>query len=141
MPTGSPQVPSGKITAFDKRQYDNLTSWLDSVDQDLNTNLAKPKPGVRLDSTLGGGIYPGSANWTPAATLSVNAKAFGGSVAERYAELSKDWEQFVTALRDARDLFEKTNDLTHYDASKFVTEHPEVSPSVKTTGGNGPGPA
>jgi hypothetical protein len=150
MPTDSDpgKVPPGKVTAFDRGQYDNLIAWVDSVDEDLNKNLAKPKAGVRLDATLGSGIFPGSANWPPAALLVTNGKAFGTSVAARYADLSKDWEQFVTALRNARDVFENTNDLVNYDASKFVNEFPGViqpgssgangSPPPGGSGTNGP---
>jgi hypothetical protein len=133
------KVPPGKVTAFDRGQYDNLIAYVDGVDQDLNTNLAKPKPGVRLDATLGSGIFPGSGNWPPASLLVNAGKAFGTSVAARYADLSKDWEQFITALKGARDVFENTNDLVNYDASKFVTEFPGViQPGSSGTNGQPP---
>jgi len=135
-PHGS--VPNHKITAFDRGEYEKLINFVNSVDRDLNTNLAKPRPGVRLDDTLGGGIYPGSQNWPPAKALTDSAKAFGRSVEERYAELSKDWEQYLTALRNARDVFESTNDLSNYGASKFVTDFPDVSPSARPAGGGPP---
>jgi len=134
------KVPPGKVTAFDRGQYDNLIAYVDGVDHDLNTNLAKPKAGVRLDGTLGSGIFPGSGSWPPAALLYNNAKAFGGSVAARYTDLSKDWEQFITALKGARDVFENTNDLVNYDASKFVTEFPGVI-QPGSSGTNTPPPA
>lgn len=142
MPTDSVpgKVPPGKVTAFDRGQYDNLIAWVDGVDKDLNTNIAKPKSGVRLDATLGSGIFPGSGSWPPAAQYYTNAKAFGASVAARYADLSKDWEQFITALKSARDVFENTSDLAHYNASKFVTEFPGViQPGSSNT--NTPPPA
>src|SRR5260370_34040247 len=138
MPSDPGHVPPGKVTAFDRAQYDNLISWVDSVDQDLNTALDQPGPGVRLDETLGSGIHPGSTKWTPAVNLTTKATAFGKSAAERYAELSKGWEQYVLALRDARDVFESTNDLTTYDARTFVNDHPDVLQS--TNGGSPPPP-
>src|SRR6266568_3432124 len=132
-PNNPGHVPPGKVTAFDRAQYDNLISWIDSVDRDLNTGLNKPRPGVRLDETLGSGIYPGSSKWTPAANFTAKAKVFGKSATDRYAELSKDWEQFVLTLRDARDVFESTNDLSKYSARTFLNAHPDVLPS--TNGG------
>jgi hypothetical protein len=138
MPSDPGHVPPGKVTAFDRAQYDNLISWIDSVDRDLNTRLNKPRPGVRLDETLGSGIHPGSSRWTPAVNLVAKAKVFGKSAADRYAELSKDWEQFVLALRNARDVFESTNDLGKYGATKFLNDYPDVLPT--TNGGPSPKP-
>src|SRR6266568_4642191 len=113
MPSTPPQrsVPDGKITTFDRGHYDNLVKWLDGVDQDLNTNIAGPKAGVRLDATLGSGISPGSPNWPTAKALVDSATAFGSSVTARYTDLGTDWEQYVTALKNARDVFEHTSDL------------------------------
>ncbi|HVQ90905.1 MAG TPA: hypothetical protein VMU51_07690 [Mycobacteriales bacterium] len=123
----SGKVPPGKITAFDRGQYDNLTNWVDGVDQDLTKNINKPKAGVRIDATLGSGIFPGSSGWTPAANLIANAKAFGQSWVEQSGALSKDWEQFVPALRAARDVFENTNDLANYSATAFLNDFPDVA--------------
>jgi hypothetical protein len=131
----TPQVPPGKVTAFDRGQYDNLINWVDGVDQDLNKNINGPKAGVRIDETLGSGIQPGASNWTPAANLINNAKNFGKSWVDQSGTLSKDWEQFVTALRGARDVFENTNDLTNYSATAFLTDFPDVA------GPNNGGPA
>src|SRR5260370_18064020 len=86
MPSDPGHVPPGKVTAFDRAQYDNLISWVDSVDQDLNTGLDKPGPGVRLDETLGSGIHPGSTKWTPAVNLTTKATAFGKSAAGSHAQ-------------------------------------------------------
>ncbi len=121
------QVPPGKVTAFDRGQYDNLTNWVDGVDQDLNKNINRPKSGVRIDETLGSGILPGNTSWTPAKNLVTNATAFGKSWIEQSGALSKDWEQFVTALRGARDVFENTNDLTNYNATTFLNDYPAVA--------------
>jgi hypothetical protein len=131
-------VPNHRITAFDRAEYDKLIDYIVSVDRDLNTNLAKPRPGVRLDDTLGGGIHPGSLAWSPAKGLNDSAVAFGRSVKERYRDLSKDWEQYITALRNARDVFESTGNLSTYSASKFVTDFPDVSPGAKSSSGGGP---
>jgi hypothetical protein len=128
-------VPLDKITEFDRAEYDNLIAWIDGVDRDLRMNLGKPRPGVRLDATLGSGISPGSPNWPPAARFTSQAKEFGKSVAERYAELSKDWELYIAALRGGRDVFESTDDLSTYSANKFVEEYPDTLPSST---GNGP---
>ena len=125
----SGSVPPGKITAFDRGQYDNLINWVDGVDQDLTKNINKPKAGVRIDATLGSGIFPGSSGWTPAANLVANAKAFGQSWVEQSGAISKDWEQFVPALRGARDVFENTNDLTNYSATTFLNDFPDVAGS------------
>jgi len=135
-PNNGGHVPSGKVTAFDKGQYDNLIAWVDGVDQDLEKNLNKPRPGVRLDDSLGGGIRPGSPDWNVAARFVSKATEFGKSVVERYADLDKDWEQYVMALRGARDVFETTNNLNNYSAAKFLNDYPDMSSS--STGG-GPG--
>ena len=132
---GDGHIPPGKVTAFDRGQYDNLIAWLDSVDRDLRTQLARPRPGVRLDANLGSGISPGSPNWPPAARFVGAGKDFGKSVEERYAELSKDWEQYIAALRGARDVFESTSDLSSYSARRFVNDYPDTLPSGT---GNGP---
>ena len=136
MPPDQGHVPPGKVTAFNRAEYDNLIRWIDSVDRDLNARLNRPRPGVRRDETLGGGIYPGSSKWPPAANYTAKAKVFGKSAVDRYAELSKDWEQFVLALRDARDVFESTDNLNRVSATKFVHDHPGVLPS--TNGGPSP---
>ena len=76
-PNNKGHVPPGKVTAFDKGQYDNLIAWIDGVDQDLNKNLNKPRPGVRLDESLGSGILPGSPDWNVAARFVTRATEFG----------------------------------------------------------------
>jgi hypothetical protein len=120
-------VPPAKVTAFDRKQYDNLTTWVDGVDQDLNKNINQPKAGVRIDESLGSGIYPGSSGWTPAANLVAKTKAFGQSWVEQSNGLSKDWDQFIAALRGATDVFEHTNDLTNYNATTFLNDHPDLA--------------
>jgi hypothetical protein len=117
-------VPHGKITAFDKDQYDKLIKFVDGVDQELNQNIRKPSAGVRLDATLGSGIFPGSGNWGPAKALYDKGIAFGTSVADLYKQLDQDWEAYVTALKDARDVFEDTGNLATYGATEFADENP-----------------
>jgi hypothetical protein len=129
-------VPPGKVTAFDKGQYDNLIAWVDGVDQDLNKNLNKPRSGVRLDESLGGGISAGSQDWSVAQRFVSKATDFGKSWVERSAELDKDWEGYIAALRRARDVFEDTDDLSKYNAAKFLNDYPDMSSS---SNGGGPG--
>jgi hypothetical protein len=138
-PNNKGHVPSGKVTAFDKGQYDNLIAWVDGVDQDLNKNLNKPRPGVRLDESLGSGILPGSPDWNVATRFVTRATEFGKSVVERYAELDKGWEQYIMAMRGARDVFESTNDLSKYGAAKFLNDYPDMSPSSNGGGLGGGG--
>jgi len=135
-PNNEGHVLPGKVTAFDKGQYDNLIAWVDGVDQDLNKNLNKPRSGVRLDESLGGGISPGSPDWNVAQRFVSKATEFGKSWVERSAELDKDWEGYIAALRRARDVFEDTDDLSKYKAAKFLNDYPDMSPS---SNGGGPG--
>jgi hypothetical protein len=132
-------IPTGKITAFDKNQYDKLIKYVESVDVDLNTNLEKPSSGVRLDGSLGSGFFPGSQQWPVAAAFINQGKQFGGSVKTQYDTLSGGWEQFVTALTNARNVFDDTNDLTKYSAATFTTDFPDVSGSGPPGGGPGAG--
>jgi hypothetical protein len=120
-------TPPGKITAFDSGQYDKLITWVNGVDDDLVKYINGPSPDVRIDATLGSGIHPGSPNWPPAKRFLDKATEFGKSWIEQSDALDKDWHQFTVALSGARDVFEDTNDLTNYNATTFLKDHPDVS--------------
>jgi hypothetical protein len=139
MPAIDGPLPEGKITAFDKDHYDKVVTFVDSVDQDLNKNLRKPSSGVRLDASLGSGIAPGSPSWPPAKRLIDQGVAFGASVAAEYDDLSKSWEAYVVALKNAREVFESTDNLATYGASKFATDYPDVTATTNNSGAGGNG--
>jgi hypothetical protein len=133
-----PDVPNGKITQFDKDRYNSLIRYVDYVEGvELNQNLNRPGTGVRLDGNLGSGIFPGSSKWPVAGALVEQGKAFGTSVQAQYTKLSDGWEQYVAALKNARDVFEQTNDLNTLSASKFATDFPDAAGTTSAGGATG----
>jgi hypothetical protein len=126
---------SGKITAFDKAHYDQLLSYLSNIDKDVNTNpkLLGPSADLKLDSTLSASFHPGSQDWPVAKSFLDRAGAFGNSVHTRLATFETDVRTFYSALKDAEEIFEKTDDLATYDASKFAQDYPDVTGGGSST--------
>jgi hypothetical protein len=120
---------SGKITSFDKAHYDQLLTYLSDIDKDVNTNpkLLGPSADLKLDPTLSTSFHPGSQDWSVAKNFLERAGAFGSSVQTRLATFETDTRTFYTALKNAEQIFEKTNDLATYDASKFAQDYPDVT--------------
>jgi hypothetical protein len=118
-----------KITAFDKAHYEQLISYLTNVDNDIDTNpkYLGPSVDLKLDNTLTARFHPGSTDWSIAKDFLTQANAFGNSVHTRLAGLDVDLRKFYTALKNAEAIFDKTNDLSTYDASKFGQDYPDLT--------------
>jgi hypothetical protein len=123
-------IPAGTpITQFDRAHYDELTSYLKSVDDDINTSPAMlgPSSDLRLDANLATTLKPGSPNWSAAKNLATAAGTFGNSVHTQFTAMELEQRKFVKAMKEATDVFEETSDLAEYDASKFVQKFPDIS--------------
>lgn len=120
---------SGNVTAFDKTHFDQLIRYLMSVDDNVNTSPSAlgPSADLKLDPTLSTMFKPGSQNWTAAKNLLAQAGTFGNSAHTRYTTVEQDVRKFVNALKGAEGVFENTNDLATYDASKFESDYPDVA--------------
>ncbi len=117
-----------RITSFDKAHYDQLITYLNSVVDSINTDpqALGPTANLRLDETLSGMFKPGSQNWSAAKNFVTKAGTFGASAHQRYVAIEQDVRTFGGALKNAEDVFEDTDDLTTYDASKFAGDYPDV---------------
>jgi hypothetical protein len=126
---------SGKITSFDKAHYDQLLGYLSDTDKDVNTNpkLLGPSANLKLDTTLSTTFHPGNQDWSVAKNFLDKANLFGGSVHTRLATFETDVRTFYSALKDAEEIFEKTDDLATYDASKFAKDYPDVTGGGSST--------
>ena len=120
---------SGNVTAFDKAHYDQLITYLNGVDDNVNTDPTAlgPSADLKLDPTLSTMFKPGSQNWDVVKNLLAKAGAFGNSAHTRYTTVEQDVRTFVNALKGAEDVFENTNDLATYDAGKFESDYPDVA--------------
>jgi len=121
-------------TSFDKTHYEQLIGYLLSVDHNLNNDPAalSPTADLKLDSTLATRLKPGSQKWDVVKNFTAQAGTFGESAHERYTAIEKEVRTFTTALKNAEDVFDETNDLTKYDASKFAQNHPDVGGQNQT---------
>jgi hypothetical protein len=119
---------SGRITQFDKAHYDLLIKYLMGVDTDINTapGALGPSADLKLDSTLPTRLHPGAQDWSVAKDFTTAAGTFAGSVHARYVAVEQEVRTFYKALKDAEDVFDDTDDLTTYDASKFGRQHPDI---------------
>jgi hypothetical protein len=129
---------TGKITSFDKAHYEQLIAHLRDVDDVLSTTprYLGPSADLKLDSTLSSRFHPGSQDWPVAKDFVTQAGTFGNSVHTRLTTYETDLRTFYTALKNAEDVFDDTDDLTTYDASKFSREYPDVG-GAGGTGGTG----
>ncbi|MDN3359228.1 hypothetical protein [Actinomadura sp. DC4] len=125
----------GQITSFDKAHYDQLIAYLRDVDNVLDTTPAYlgPSADLKLDTTLNSRFHPGSSDWPVAKDFVAQAATFGTSVHTRLTGYETDVRAFFTALKNAEDVFDNTNDLTTYDASKFAQEYPDVGGGTPAT--------
>jgi hypothetical protein len=124
-----------KITSFDKAHYEQLLAYLLSVekDVDINPKLLGPSADLKLDSTLATRFHPGSQDWSVAKDFITQSGTFGNSVHTRLATFETDIRTFYTALKNAEEIFEKTDDLAKYDASKFGQDYPDVTGGGSST--------
>lgn len=126
---------TGKITSFDKTHYDQLIAHLLAVDNVLNTDpkYLGPSADLKLDTTLSTRFHPGSQDWPVVKDFVTQAGTFGNSVHTRLTGYETDLRAFYTALKNAEDVFDDTDDLTTYDASKFEQNYPDISGTGGTT--------
>jgi hypothetical protein len=122
------------ITSFDKAHYEQLLTYLTGIDKDVDTNpkFLGPSADLKLDSSLSTRFHPGSQDWSVAKDFLSQASNFGNSVHTRLTKFETDVRTFFTALKNAEEIFEKTDDLSTYDASKFGQEYPDVTGSSNT---------
>ncbi|MFB9839792.1 hypothetical protein [Actinoallomurus acaciae] len=125
---------TGKITSFDKTHYDQLIAHLRAVDDVLNTTprYLGPSADLKLDPTLNSRFHPGAQDWSVAKDFITQAGTFGTSVHTRLTTYETDLRAFYTALKNAEDVFDDTDDLTTYDASKFERNYPDVGGGTTT---------
>jgi hypothetical protein len=116
------------ITSFDKAHYDQLITYLLGVDHTLNNDpeALGQTADLKLDPTVSTRLKPGSQKWDIVKDFTTAAGTFGGSAHDRYVAIEKDVRTFEIALKGAEDVFEDTDDLTTYDASKFSQNYPDV---------------
>jgi hypothetical protein len=116
------------ITSFDKERYNQLITYLNSVDENINKDPGAlgPASDLKLDASLGTRLKPGSSTWDVAKNFAAQAGTFGNSAHTRYTDVEKEVRTFVSALKNAVDVFDETGDLANYDASKFRREYPDV---------------
>jgi hypothetical protein len=124
MPDGS-----GKITKFDKAHYDQLITYLTTFDDVVNRSswALGPSSDLKLDSTLTSTFHPGSQDWSVVKNFVTQAGVFAGSVHNRYTAIETDTRTFSKALKGAEDVFDDTDDLSTYDASKYESDYPDVA--------------
>jgi hypothetical protein len=70
---------SGRITSFDKSHYEQLITYLKTVDDGINTSeyALGPSAKLKLDSTLSTTFHPGSDSWPLAKGFVTQAGTFG----------------------------------------------------------------
>jgi hypothetical protein len=124
MPDGS-----GRITSFDKAHYDQLITYLTTIDDVVNRSpwALGPSSNLKLDGTLTSTFHPGSQDWPVVKNFVAQAGTFATSVHNRYTAIETGTRTFYKALKAAEDVFDDTNDLTTYDASKFEQNYPDVA--------------
>lgn len=122
-------IPSEKVTTFDRGQYERLMRAVDANDHSLSEQFLKASSDVRLDGTLGGRIKAGNETWPVIAEFNGAASKFGESVHRINKAFSDDWHGFVTSLNSAKDVFEDTDNLASYSAKSFVDENPGIQGS------------
>src|SRR5690242_13741969 len=111
-------IPGGKITKFDKGRYEQLIGYLNDSESTLSTQVMI-QPNSPVDFT--DPQFPaGSSQWHPAAHLAEQVKVLGTSVFARLGEVDTEYTDFADALREAKKVFEDTDDLASYGAAAFA---------------------
>src|ERR1700748_145112 len=102
---------NGNITSFDKAHYEQLIAYLRDVDALINTNpkYLGPSSDLKLDSTLNTRFHPGSQDWSVAKDFLTQATSFGNSVHTWLANFETDTRNFYMALKNAEEIFQKTD--------------------------------
>ncbi|MBT0770187.1 hypothetical protein KIH74_14700 [Kineosporia sp. J2-2] len=122
-------MPDTRNFQFSKAEYDALMAYLSDVDEVLNTTpqLLGPSVDLKLDANLATAIRPGSQSWTIAKQFATQAGVFGASAQQQYTLTETEVRAFLTALKNASDIFQDTDNLATYEASKFSQNYPDVA--------------
>lgn len=114
----------GKNITFDKARYDQLITDLVALEYSLVHEATNR--GLPIDDEFN--PVPGTAAWV-LADLQGKSKALGASVEKQSDAIEQQLENFTAALRNARTIFEETNDLASYSITEFLSEYPELGAS------------
>lgn len=118
-------VPTGHITKFDKGKYEMLIGFLTGSENTLSTQIMiQPNTDVDFRDPR---FLPGSNNWHPASYLAAQVKALSTSVFDRLGEVDTELTSFVDVLKEAKKVFEDTDDLADYSATKFAEKFPDFT--------------
>ena len=110
-----------KNITFDKTQYDKLIADLVALEDSLKHDATKH--GMPIDEDFS--PVPGSAGWV-LADLQTKGKALGASVKKQDLSIQEELDNFITALKNARSIFDETNDLANFSITTFLSEYPEL---------------
>jgi hypothetical protein len=116
-------------TAYDKTFVTNIIRYLSSLDDTINTApwALGASPDLKLDASLQDLLKPGSQNWDPVKRLTSRAASFGNSANARNTAVAQELRAFTHALTEVSGIFDKTNNLADYEASKFGNEFPDIA--------------
>ncbi len=112
-------------TKFDKGRYEMLIASLAGNENTLSQRIM-----IQSDTAVDfrdPQFLPGSNNWHPASYLATQVKALSTSVFDRLGEVDTELTTFVDALKEAKKVFEDTDDLANYSATKFAEKFPNFT--------------
>lgn len=116
-----------KVT-FDSAQYDKLIKMVDGKEKELYDKFLAASSSVRLAPDMGTMVKIGSTTWPKLDAVIKKLEKLGTDAEARNKGMSDDWQSFVEEAADARKVFEDTDDLAKYEASKFTSEYPDMGP-------------
>ncbi|MGW5642786.1 hypothetical protein ACWEV3_17830 [Saccharopolyspora sp. NPDC003752] len=125
---------------FDSGAYRQLNVFVDGKDVEVREKFLKASSGIRLDPELGNRVKVGNPSWIAVQNFNNSLKELGASGEQMNRNFAKDWHTFSKALVKAQRVFEETDDLASYEASKFNAEFPEFGTGGGGTGGTGAPP-
>lgn len=115
-----------KNITFDKAQYDKLIADLVALEDSLKHDATKH--GMPIDEEFN--PVPGTAAWV-LADLQTKGKALGASVKKLDGTIADQLDNFITALKNARSIFDETNDLAQFSITDFLSEYPDLGSGGK----------
>ena len=108
-------MPTGKITQFDKGQYERLIGFVNHWQTEADTRMTTPATAIDADERFDAG----SEQWPRASEVMSAVHAFAGGIHDGTKAISADLHEFVGNLKSVKDVFEDTDDLATLEASKF----------------------
>jgi hypothetical protein len=124
--------------AFDKNTFQLLIIFMTDCKRHLDEQILTPTAGLQLDASLNSYLKPGSTEWPVVNSVLEAAGKFGEMTHEQLVNLSKEWGDFIEALKDAMKALEDGNDLAAMSASEFLEEYPGlISGGTGGFGGGG----